>query len=69
MNTSPGDTMSTYQGEYQGVARDCTVTLKLRVDQSAAVLKAYDNGFDALTKEQQHQLYVVIAMMKDQIWP
>lgn len=54
---------------YQGIARDCTITVELTEVQTAAVLKAYDYGFFNLTEDQKHELAIVIAKLKDQIWP
>lgn len=54
---------------YKGIAHDCTVTVDLSEEESAAVLKAYDYGLHNLDKEQQRALNAVISKLKDQIWP
>lgn len=54
---------------YKGIAHDCTVTVDLSEEESAAVLKAYDYGLQNLDKEQQRALNAVISKLKDQIWP
>lgn len=55
--------------QYQGIAHACTAKLDLREEEAAAILKAYDFGLDDLDNEQRQALYVVLAKLKDQIWP
>lgn len=54
---------------YEGIAQDCSVTVELRAEEAAAVLKAYDYGLNQLNADQRHALDVVMAKLKDQIWP
>ena len=54
---------------YEAIARDCLLTVELTAEQSAAVLRAYDYGLESLTAIQRYQINVVIAKLKDQIWP
>ena len=54
---------------YEAIASDCFLTVELTAEQSAAVLRAYDCGLENLNAMQRYQIHVVIAKLKDQIWP
>lgn len=69
--TDAGRALEALFGEpdYAGVARACTATVQLSVEQAAAVLLAYDRGLDALDGNHRAQLDAVLAQLKDAIWP
>lgn len=54
---------------YEAIACDCLLKVELTAEQSAAVLRAYDHGLESLNAIQRYQILVVIAKLKDQIWP
>ena len=63
-----GPTMRTVT-PYEGIARECELTIKLTETEVAEVLRAYDFGIEHLSQTQRHLLDRVIAKLKDQIWP
>lgn len=56
---------------YEHIIQGCNpfVDLTLRDEEMKAVLKAHDYGIQALDDEQMEFLRIVLAKMKDQIWP
>jgi len=54
---------------YRHIARSGNYEIELDVKHSCAVLKAYDYGVDTLSSRELHDLDMVIAKLKDEIWP
>lgn len=54
---------------YTNIARECRFSIQLSAEEAAVVLKSYDSGISALSDDQYRTLNVVVAKMKDQIWP
>ncbi len=54
---------------YKNIARAGSYKIQLDVIDVCTVLKAYDDGIDTLNPEELHGLDMVIAKLKDEIWP
>jgi hypothetical protein len=54
---------------YRRIASPGNYEIKLDAKHACAVLKAYDYGVDALSSRELHDLDMVIAKLKDEIWP
>lgn len=59
--------ISSTASRYEGVARDCSVTVELSLFDSAAILEAFSVGLAEISDAEKHQLEVVISKLKDQI--
>lgn len=57
------------RSDYSHIAHDATVTVSITATEMAALLGAYDRGLDALDQDERHGLNVVIAKLKDELWP
>lgn len=55
--------------DYTNIARECRFSIQLSAEEAAVVLKSYDYGISALSDEEYRKLNVVVAKMKDRIWP
>ena len=44
------------------------ITVNLSKEDQEAILNAFDRGFDDLKKDSKHQINIVLAKLKDQIW-
>lgn len=57
--------------DYEHIIGGCnpSVDLTLNADEMRAVLKANDYGVQALDGKQLESLHIILAKMKDQIWP
>lgn len=55
--------------DYSHIAHDATVTVSITAAEMAALLGAYDRGFDALDKDEREGMNAVIAKIKDELWP
>ncbi|ROT45606.1 hypothetical protein CHR62_07640 [Pusillimonas sp. NJUB218] len=61
--------MKSEQFPYEHIVTDCTLAVTLTADESAEILRVYDNGFEGLTPAQLYKVYAVLGRLKDQIWP
>ncbi|NLC35930.1 MAG: hypothetical protein GX772_05715 [Alcaligenaceae bacterium] len=57
--------------DYEHIIDGCSphVSLTLNTDEIRAVLKAHDYGIYALNAKQLESLHIILAKMKDQVWP
>lgn len=57
--------------EYEHIIGECNphVDLTLNTEEVRAVLKAHDYGVQALDAKQLESLQIILAKMKDHIWP
>jgi hypothetical protein len=61
--------ITTVKDSYSHIANDAVVTVSIAADETAAVLRAYDYGLGALDQAERHSLNVVIAKLKEKLWP
>lgn len=57
------------KGDYSHIARDAEVKISIRAEEMSAILSAYDRGFSALDAAELQALDVVVAKLKDELWP
>ena len=52
---------------YESMTQDGAVTVQLSQTEKAAILKAYDHGFQDLNAEELNHLYGAVAQLKQEI--
>lgn len=55
--------------DYSHITKDTTATISITAAEMAAILEAYDRGFNVLDEAASHNLDTVIAKLKDEVYP